>query len=134
MPERAEAIAADDAGELLAFVDAWAAAIVSNDAERIATFMADDWVIVSESGVSERVQFLDLVGSGALTHSAMDRVSDARIETYGDTAVVTARVTNTAHFDGRQFDADEWTTDVLVRRGGRWLCVLSHITAAAPAG
>lgn len=132
MTERAEAT--DASPQLLAFVDDWAAAIVANDAERIARFMADDWVIVSESGISGRAQFLDLVASGALTHSAMDRVSDARIETYGDTAVVTARVTNTAHFDGRRFDADEWTTDVLVRRNDRWLCVLSHITAAAPSG
>jgi hypothetical protein len=35
---------------------------------------------------------------------------------------------NTAEFGGQTFDADEWTTDVLVRRDGRWLCVLSHIT------
>ena len=132
MTERAEA--ADASPQLLAFVDDWAAAIVANDADRIARFMADDWVIVSESGISGRAQFLDLVASGALMHSAMDRVSDARIETYGDTAVVTARVTNTAHFDGRRFDADEWTTDVLVRRNDRWLCVLSHLTAAAPSG
>ena len=132
MTERAEAT--DASPQLLAFVDDWAAAIVANDADRIARFMADDWVIVSESGISGRAQFLDLVASGALTHSAMDRMSDPRIETYGDTAVVTARVTNTAHFDGRRFDADEWTTDVLVRRNDRWLCVLSHITAAAPSG
>lgn len=26
----------------------------------------------------------------------------------------------------------EWTTDVFVRRDDRWLCVLSHITPAAP--
>ncbi|GAA3469249.1 hypothetical protein [Nonomuraea roseola] len=52
---------------------------------------------------------------------------------YGDTALFTGRVTNTAHHLGRRFDADEWTTDVFVRRQGRWLCVLSHITAAATA-
>jgi hypothetical protein len=57
---------------------------------------------------------------------------EPRVKVYGDTAVLTARVTNTAHFGGQQFDADEWTTDVLVRRDGKWLCVLSHITAADP--
>lgn len=134
MGERAGEEDADLAQQLRAFVDDWAAAIVSNDAEQIARFMADDWVIVSESGISSRAQFLDLVRSGALTHSAMGRVSDTRVETYGDAAVVTARVTNTAHYGGQRFDADEWTTDVLVRRDGRWRCVLSHITAAAPAG
>jgi hypothetical protein len=62
----------------------------------------------------------------------MTSVSQPRIRVYGDTAVSTGRVTNTAHYKGQRFDADEWTTDVFVNRNGRWLCVLSHITAAAP--
>jgi uncharacterized protein (TIGR02246 family) len=116
--------------QLVAFMDEWARAIVSNDADRIGRFMTEDWVMVSESGISSGRQFLALVSSGELTHSAMRRVSDARVEVYGEVAVVTARVTNTAHYGGRQFDADEWTTDVLVRRDDRWLCVLSQITPA----
>lgn len=119
--------------ELVAVVEAWAAAIVSNDAERIDSFMASDWEIVSESGVSSREDFLSLVASGELTHSAMDLVGEARVRLYGDAAVVTGRVTNTAHHLGRRFDADEWTSDVFVRRDGRWLCVLSHITPVAQA-
>jgi len=114
--------------DLVAVAQSWAAAIVSNDAGSIAAFMADEWVIVSESGVSPREQFLALVASGELTHSAMDLVSDARIRSYGDTALLTARMTNTAHHRGHRFDADEWTTDVFVRRDGRWQCVLTHIT------
>lgn len=111
----------------------WAAAMVSNDPARIAHFMADDWVIVSESGISTREQFLALVESGDLTHSAFQIIGDPRIRVHGDSAVVTARITNTAHYRGERFDADEWTTDVFVRRDDRWLCVLSHITAAARA-
>lgn len=121
----------DVAARLVAFVDDWAAAIVSNDAERIGRFMSEDWVIVSESGVTSRATFLALVDSGALTHSAMRRDGEARVATHGDAAVVTARVTNTAHYQGATVEADEWTTDVLVRRDGRWECVLSQITAAA---
>ncbi|MFJ7178635.1 hypothetical protein ACIQXA_20040 [Streptomyces massasporeus] len=41
-------------------------------------------------------------------------------------------MTNTAPYRGERHDADEWTTDVFVRRQGRRLCVLSHITPAAP--
>ena len=110
---------------------AWAAAIVSNDAARIGSFMADEWVIVSESGVTSKDQFLAFVESGELTHSAMDRVSEPTVRVYGDTAVYIARVTNTAHYQGQRFDADEWTTDVFSRRDGRWLCVLTQITAVA---
>jgi uncharacterized protein (TIGR02246 family) len=115
--------------EIVVVADDWAKAIVSNDPERIAGFMADDWVIVSESGVTTRAQFMSLVESGELTHSAMDVVGDARIRVYGETAIFTARQTNTAHYAGNRFDADEWITDVFVRRDGRWLCALSHITA-----
>ncbi|MFC9180039.1 nuclear transport factor 2 family protein [Streptomyces globisporus] len=117
---------------LAAIVDAWAAAIVANDAERIAGFMADEWVIVSESGITDREAFLGYVRSGDLTHAAMEAVTPPRVRVYGDTATVTARITSTAHYGGRRFDADEWTTDVLVRRNEHWRCVLSHITPAAP--
>lgn len=120
---------------LASLVDDWAAAIVANDAERIAAFMADEWVIVSESGITDRDTFLAFVTSGDLTHSAMQAITPPRIRVHGDTAVVTARITNTAHYGGDRFDADEWTTDVFVRRNGDWRCVLSHITpAASPEG
>jgi Domain of unknown function (DUF4440) len=56
----------------------------------------------------------------------------SRVRVYGDTAVVTARVTSTAHYQGQRLHADEWTTDVFVRQDGRWLRTLTHITAATP--
>ncbi|MEV6476107.1 nuclear transport factor 2 family protein [Streptomyces sp. NPDC051657] len=117
---------------LVALVEEWSAAIVSNDVPRISAFMADEWVIVSESGITDRDAFLGYVASGDLTHSAMRTISPARVRVHRDTATVTARMTNTAHYGGRRFDADEWVTDVFVRRERRWLCVLTHITSAAP--
>ncbi|MFC8285801.1 nuclear transport factor 2 family protein [Streptomyces cyaneofuscatus] len=135
-PDSPEGDADPAAHALLAsLVDDWAAAIVANDAGRIAAFMADEWVIVSESGITDRDTFLAYVTSGDLTHSAMRAITPPRIRVHGDTAVVTARITNTAHYGGDRFDADEWTTDVFVRRHGDWRCVLSHITpAASPEG
>lgn len=115
--------------ELLQLGKDWAAAMVANDAERIGSFMADDWVIVSERGIATREHFLGFVRSGQLTHSMFEMADKARIRVYGDTAVMSIRVVNTAHFGGQTFEADEWASDVFVRRDGRWLCVLSHITA-----
>jgi uncharacterized protein (TIGR02246 family) len=120
-----------DRQALAAVAHDWAAAMVSNDPARIADFMADDWAIVSESGISTREQFLSFVESGELTHSSFQLVGEPRIRMHGDAAVVTARITNTAHYKGERFDADEWTTDVFVRRDDGWRCVLSHITPAA---
>jgi ketosteroid isomerase-like protein len=120
--------------ELLALATAWADAIVANDAARIAAFVTDDWILVSEAGISPGQEFLGLVESGALTHSAMAAVGETRVRIWGDTAVLTARVSNTAHYDGRRFDADEWTTDVFVRRNDRWRCAVSHYTPAVARG
>jgi ketosteroid isomerase-like protein len=119
--------------ELAAIEDDWARAILSNDAGRIAGFMTDGWVIVSDAGVTSGDRFLSVIRSGELTHSAMVPAEVNRIRIYGDTAVVTARVISTAHYQGARLDADEWTTDVFVRRDGRWRCALTHITAATPA-
>jgi ketosteroid isomerase-like protein len=119
--------------ELIEIEEDWARAIVSNDAGRIAGFMTDDWVIVSDSGITSAQHFLSVLRSGELTHSAMDPAPVSLVRVYGETAVVTARVRSTAHYRGRRIDADEWTTDVFVRRDGRWVCALTHITAATPA-
>lgn len=129
-PQAPDEDAAD--ARLIGLAKDWAASIVANDPVRIASFMADEWVIVSESGVASKEQFLSLVESGELTHSAMELVTRPRVRVYNDTAVLTGRVTNTAHYQGTRHDADEWTTDVFVKRDGRWLCVLSHITPRAP--
>ena len=114
--------------EILKLAEEWSKALVSNDADAIGSFMAEDWVIVGQNGVTRKRDFLPLVASGELTHERMDLVGEARIKVYGDTAVLTARVTNNGHFRGGAFSADEWTTDVFLRREGRWLCVLSHVT------
>ena len=116
--------------EILNVAGKWAEAMVANDADRIATFMAEEWVIVHEKGISDRESLLGLIRSGDLTHSVFEKKGDARVKFYGDTALFTGRLLNTAHFEGNAFEADEWTTDVFVKREGRWLCVLSHTTSA----
>jgi ketosteroid isomerase-like protein len=125
----------DDAGvkdQLDTLEGAWNDAIVSGDLERIATFMADEWVLVSSTGLLSRAEFLSLIGAGELSHTAMRSVSASQVLAYGDVAARTARVVSTAIWQGRRSDADEWTTDVFVRTDGTWRCVLTHITAVSP--
>ena len=114
--------------EVLSIAERWAEAIISNDAETIGSFMSDDWVIVGENGTTNKPDFLSWVSSGDLTHETMEMVGEARIKIYGDTAVLTARVTNSGHYKNQPFAADEWTTDVFRREESGWLCVLSHVT------
>lgn len=124
----------DDRSEIIELALAWAEAIVSNDATAIGNFMTDDWVIVGQDGATGKTGFLAMVRSGDLTHDMMRAVGDIRVEFYGTTAVYTARVVNSGHFSGQPFSADEWTTDVFVRSGAGWKCVLSHVTPASKQG
>lgn len=121
--------AAGAEADLLALAEEWRRAIVANDADRMAGFVTDDWVVVDASGVSPGTRLLGLVASGALTHSAMAAVGPTRVRVLGDTALLTARLTSTAHHEGHRYDADEWTTDVYVLRDGRWRCALTHYSA-----
>ncbi|OKK06709.1 hypothetical protein AMK26_12025 [Streptomyces sp. CB03234] len=115
----------DDVGDELADVVAeWAAALASNDPDRITTYLADDWALVSEAGVATREHVLALVASGELTHAAMEPVGEPRVRIHGDTALFTGRVTNAG--------SDDWRTDVFLWRDGRWRCALSHVTPASP--
>ncbi len=63
---------------------AWRRAIVENDAEAIGRFVSEDWVLVDRDGVGTREDFLSLVASGALTHSAMRPVEGTeRVRVHG---------------------------------------------------
>jgi uncharacterized protein (TIGR02246 family) len=120
----------DEIQTLKAVSAAWDQAIVSNDAQAIGQCMAEDWVIISERGATKKADFLAVVASGDLTHEHF-KGDIHSVQLFGDTAVLTGRVENNGHYKGRPFRSDEWTTDVYVKRNGRWLCVHSHITTAS---
>ena len=107
----------------------WAQAILSNNAEAIERFMSDDWVIVSETGVSERKDFIRLIETGALTHETMEgTVSQVRV--YDNIAVVISRGTNKGKYKGEPFRSDEWIMDIFVKQDDRWRCLVTHLTPA----
>ena len=119
-----------DEKEIYEVSEKWAKAMIENNAESIGSFIADNWQIVSKFGVNNKAGFLAFVASGDLTHSAMDLRELASITVLGDTAIFIGRVTNTAKYRGQTFEADEWTTDVVVRADDTWKCVMTHITDA----
>ena len=119
----------DDTDTFTLLLDDWNEAIVANDPVAIRRFADPEWVFVGENGVIGGEQFLESVAAGQVTHDSMTAaVHTARV--YGDVAVVIARVRNSGTFEGSPFHLDEWTTDVFVRRGDSWRCILTHLTSA----
>lgn len=112
----------------------WDRAMVSNDADAIGRFMADDWVIIGTDGsVDTRAHFLDLVRSGTVTHDVME-THDMDIRVYGDAAVVIGRGVSGGTYRGRKFLLDERVSSVFVREGEVWRCVSTHLSKIGGGG
>src|SRR5205823_13226869 len=75
--------------QLLRLEKEFAKAVVKNDLEAIARFVADNWIIIdADGGIVDKVRFLTVVKSHHLMHELMES-EDIRVRVYGDNAVVT---------------------------------------------
>src|SRR5262252_6144961 len=118
----------DAENELLKWEDDFAKAVVSNNAEAIGKFLADDWVIVDPDGsIINRERFLNVIRSGLLSHELM-KSENMQVRSYGDCAVVSGLTRTKAKFGGQEFTTQERATDIFVKRAGRWQCVFSQLT------
>ena len=114
--------------ELLNWEKDFSRAVVSNNADAIGNFLADEWVIVDPNGeIIDKARFLGVIKSGQLSHQLMES-EDAGVRNYGDSAVLTALTRTKAKFMGQEFSTQERATDVFVKRDGRWQCVFSQLT------
>jgi ketosteroid isomerase-like protein len=114
--------------EIIKIEEEFGQAMINNDAEKIASFLADDWIIIDpDGGIIDKARFLSVIQSGALIHEAMDS-QDVRVRVYGTTAIVTALTSSKAKYMDREFSTRERATDVFVKRDGRWRCVITHLT------
>lgn len=113
-------------------VRAWDASMVANDSLAIGSFMTDDWIIVGPDGsVDGRERFLGLIASGDLTHDTMTS-EDLIIRVLGDSAIVVARGVSAGAYRGRPFREHERSSNLFVRREGRWVCALTHLSSIPP--
>jgi ketosteroid isomerase-like protein len=117
--------------EVIAVAHAWDRAMVGNDPETIGQFMADEWTIIGTDGsIGDKRTFLELVGSGKLSHDVMES-HDLNVRIYGDTAVVTGRGVSGGQYQGESFYFVERVSCVFVRQQAGWRCVLTHLSQIA---
>jgi ketosteroid isomerase-like protein len=114
--------------DLVSCVHDWDQAMILNDAEMIGRFMADEWTIVGPDGsLSGKDRFLSLIAGGDLKHDTM--ISENLIvRFYGDSAVVIAKGVSGGIYKGQPFRELERSSNVFVRRNGRWVCILTHLS------
>jgi ketosteroid isomerase-like protein len=118
----------DIRSELSAVAHAWDRAMVSNDADAIGEFMADDWTIVGPDGrIGTKDDFLALIRDGTLSHDEMTS-GDFSIRLYGETAVLLSRGYSGGQYHGHRFREHELSTNVFVKQDGHWQCVMTHLS------
>ena len=114
--------------EIIALAHDWDRAMVANDASAIGRFMADDWTIVGADGrISDKATFLALIRSGALKHDVM-QTDDITVRVYGDAALLLARGISGGSWQGQPFREVERQSNLFVRQGAQWRCVLTHLS------
>jgi ketosteroid isomerase-like protein len=114
--------------DLRGVMAAWDEAMISNRAATIERFIADEWIIIGPDGsVSGKDRLLSLIASGDLKHEIMTS-EDLIVRPYGDNAVVIAKGISSGTFQGEAFRETERSSNVFVRRNGRWVCVLTHLS------
>lgn len=123
-PTAASALAADEK---------LATAMRNNDSQGIEDMLDDGWAVVATTGAIAEGKdvFPSGIKSGYLIRKTFELI-DPRVKVYGDTAVVTSKVTLSGIFGGKPFNVMERQTDVLVWRDGAWKCILTHETKLEP--
>lgn len=105
--------------------DAW----VKRDVEAYARLLADDYISTGPDGdMITKAQDLEELRSSTTASAIAD---DIRVRVYGDSAVVTFRLTYTNEFKGKESTGQERFTDTWVKRGGQWQCVATHYSRIA---
>ena len=100
--------------------------LVGNDPDAVAGLFADEWVGLDPGGYTAKAELIEWIRSGRLAHRSMSTVGDLRVQIAGESAIVSARKASTGSWEGVDYAVEEWITDVLQQREGRWLCVFSQ--------
>lgn len=110
----------------------WNTAHVQGDVTSLGRIFADDLVVVVPA--MRPLTKADSLGMFKVGGMKFDRYesSDIQSRVYGDTAIVTGRITRTRTIGGKTMD-DNWRfTKVYLRRAGNWQVVSSHASNVAP--
>ncbi len=111
--------------ELRAVEERLATTYASQDCDGWGSLLADEWTVTHITGnVVTKAQAVESCRKGPAVKTTYD---DLVFRAYGETAIVTGQTTASIAGSSSQRVILRFT-DVLVRRGGKWLVVTSHAT------
>jgi len=124
----------DDSQVLLDNEHAWAKAALDGDADRMASYMADDYVelawepaaqsVPAHWSTTKKTEWVQSVRSRKDVYTSVE-LHNLTVHLQGDLAVVTGEYSQKGTSNGKDISATGIYADTWEKRGGRWLVVHS---------
>ena len=103
-----------------------AAACVKADVEALGRYNAPDWIFTAPNGqVFTWAESAEFWKKGAIKIAAM-KLDEVKIKVYGNTAIASVLDTETSTIKGKDVSGQYRTTDVFLKRDGKWMIVATH--------
>jgi ketosteroid isomerase-like protein len=122
----------DDLKTVAALDTQYQAAVEKNDVATMEGILADNFVLVTGAGKSyTKADLLNEARSGRVVYERQDD-SEQKVRLFGDTAVVTAKLTAKGTQSGKPFDYSVWFSDTYVRTPTGWRYVFGQSSLHLP--
>lgn len=119
--------------EVKQVMEDWNKTYLTGDKKLFDQIVADEWMITFGNGrVKENAKADEMSGVMALDSSYILRNDEVIVRVYGNTATVSRLITDKGKYAGRDINQVSRSTDVLVKRKGRWQVVSTHMTRIPP--
>ncbi len=107
------------------------AALGRNDAAALDRIYADNYTLVNESGeLTTKAPRLAAIRSGELKYESAS-FDEVNVRLYGDTAVITYRVTSKGQLKGQTIGGQFRATSTYMKMKGRWQLIAAQVTRIA---
>jgi ketosteroid isomerase-like protein len=109
----------------------WADALMKNDQAAIDRIESADWMLTDPEGMLvSKAQAEANLKSGTVKFESF-KLDELNVRVYGNTAVVHGLQTRKSSYKGKDTSGRYRSTDVFVKRNGRWQAVAAHVSRVA---
>jgi ketosteroid isomerase-like protein len=127
------AAAGGDDAKLIAALDTrYQAAVKANDAETMASILADDFILVTGRGTVYTKADLLAQARGRETTYEHQEDTQQTVRVWGNTAVITALLWEKGVSGGKAFDKRLWFSDTYVKTASGWRYVFGQASLPLP--
>lgn len=115
-----------DAATVRALELKWTESYKQHNIEILSSLLSDDFVITIEDGsVYSKAGYISHTANSGV-HVQLAEMSDLRVRTHGDTAIITGFYHEKGESGGKPYEYHDRFTDVWIKTAGKWQVIASH--------